>query len=107
MFNENFCIAGLGEETVSIPAAGIYSLDGKIQLPRLAAGASGPSGAVMTIVNSTGPTTIYTGTAGKDGFKLDTVCALGDVLTFTLTSANDVDEEPGVLKTTVAVSSGV
>lgn len=106
MFNQSLTIAGIGAETVSIPADGVYSLDGKIQLPRLSDG-EGPSGAIMTIVNSTGPTTIYTGPAGADGFKVDTICAAGDALTFTLTSAADADQGLNVLKTTVAVSSGV
>lgn len=107
MFNQNLTIAGLGTETVSIPAAGVYSLDGKIQLPRIVDGAADASSVVMTIVNGTGPVTVYTGPAGADGFKVDTICAAGDALTFTLSSANAVDQGLNTIKTVVAVSSGV
>lgn len=105
-FNESLVIGGLNSETVAIPAAGVYVLKGKIALPRLAAGSSAPSSAVMTITNNTGPVTLYTGSAGLDGFYLDTVCAAGDSITFAVTSAAAVDAGNAV-KSVIAVSSGV
>lgn len=106
MFNQNVTIAGLNSYSVAVPAAGVYFLDGKVQIPTVSSG-GGASGAVVTITNGTGPVTLYTGTAGKDGFKIDTVCAAGDVLTVALTSAASADQGLNAVKTVVAIGSGV
>lgn len=105
MFNQNVTIAGLNSYSVAVPTAGPYFLDGKVTLPTIIGGA-GPSSAVVTITNGTGPVTVYTGAAGAEGFHVNTPCAAGDVLTIALTSAAAADQPLNAVKTVVAIGSG-
>lgn len=106
-FNQNVTLVGLTSVDVAVPSAGTYFVDGKIQLPRLSQGASADSSCVVTITNRTGPTTLYTGTAGADGFYVDTLCAAGDVLRVALTSAASVDtSDLNAIKCAIDIGSG-
>ena len=80
-FNQSGSIVGLSSFVVACPNAGPYNLDWKISLPTLVGG-GGQSAVVMTIVNGTGPVTVYTGIAGAEGGSTNTLCAAGDVLYF-------------------------
>lgn len=107
MFNQSFEIAGLTSIDTAVGAAGPYVVSGKLQIPRLASGSTGVSGAVVTITNRTGPVTIYTGAAGADGFEVSTICAASDVIRVAITSANTADQDLNAVKTQVGISSGV
>lgn len=118
MFNQNVELVGPYQScaplatgcstySFSAPAAGIYSLDWKLSLPSVVAG-GGQSGVIVTITNATGPVTIFTGTAGASGGKVDTLCALGDVISFSLSSVTAADlTSLNAVKATLAISSGV
>ena len=83
------------------PAAGSYFINGQLSLPQLVTDGLA-SAVVATVTNSTGPTTVYTGTAGASGFQIpQTTCAAGDVISVTLSSAAACD------KVTNAVSGQV
>src|ERR1700676_148543 len=90
-FNQSFELSGLSTGGIAVPTAGTYEIKGKIQLPRIAAGSTQVSAVVATITNQTGPVTLYTSIAGSDGFKVDALCAAGDVLQVALTSVNAID----------------
>lgn len=104
-FNQNQCIVGMNYGEVAVPSAGTYFVDGKIQLPRIAAG-GGQSAVVATITNQTGPVTLYTGTAGADGFYCTAICAAADVIRVTLSSADDDDTPLNAVKCEFSVGSG-
>jgi hypothetical protein len=104
-FSQTIISTGLGTTTITVPSAGPYRMDGKIQLPTLIGG-GGVSACLCTINQNGSP--IYTGTAGQEGFgPLDVTCAANDALTFVLTSAAAADQPVNVIKMTVALSSGV
>ena len=107
MFNQSFEIAGLTSVDTAVPTAGVYVVSGKLQIPRLASGSTGVSAAIVTITNRTGPVTIYTGTAGADGFTTTMVCAAADFIRVAITSANAADQDLNAVKTQVGISSGV
>lgn len=107
MFAQNLELAGLTSVDTAVPTAGIYFVAGKLQLPRLAAGSTGVSAAIVTITNQTQSTTIYTGTAGNDGFYTTTVCAANDVIRVAVTSANSADQGLNAIKTQFGIGSGV
>ncbi len=89
------------------PAAGIYSLDWKLELPRLSQG-GGQSGVIVTITNATGPVTVFSSIAGSMGGKVDTLCAAGDIVKFELSSVTAADlTTVNNVKATLAVASGV
>lgn len=107
MFNQSLTLAGLNDYSFSIPADGLYSIDGKIQLPTLASGASAPSAVVATITNDTAMSTLYTSAAGDNGFKVDFVAAADDVITIAMSSVSAADAPVNLIKTNIAISSGV
>ena len=104
-FNQNFALSGLTSIDTAVPTAGPYFVKGKIQLPTVTAG-GGQSSCVVTVTNRTGPVTLYTGTAGADGFYLDTLCAAGDVIRIALTSAAAADAPLNVIKCEASIGSG-
>lgn len=105
-FNQNASIAGLQSYAYAVPVAGPVFLDGKLSIPTLVGG-GGQSAVVATVVNGTGPVTVYTGVAGAEGFHVNTPCLAGDVLTVSLSSANAVDAVPNAVKCVLAIGSGV
>lgn len=93
--------------TFNAPTAGPYSLDWKIEVPRVASG-GGQSGIVVQIINTTGPVTLLTTSAGLNGGHLDLLAAAGDAITFNLSSTTAADIAGlNVVKATVAFTSGV
>lgn len=107
MFNQSMELAGLTSIDTAVGAAGPYVVNGKLSLPRLVNGSSSPSGAVVTVTNRTGPVTLYTSTAGDDGFEVATLCAAGDVIRVAVTSSAAIDAGYNNVKTQIAISSGV
>ena len=105
-FNQNAELTGLTSYAVAIPNAGPIAADWKLSRPTVVGG-GGQSSVVMTVVNGTGPVTVYTGTAGAIGGSLNTLCAAGDVLTFTLSSAASADQPLNVIKCNIQVAQGV
>ncbi len=98
-----------GKSTYSFtaPAAGPYVLDWKIQAPSIAQ-SGGTSGIIVQIINGTGPVTLLTTSAGNTGGKLDLLAALGDVISFSLSSETAADlVSLNTVKATLAISSGV
>lgn len=92
-FNGNVSINGLGVFTLfTAPAAGTYFVNGQLTLPQLVT--DGVPSAVVCEVKI-GSSSQYIGAAGTSGFQLNQlVCALGDVVSVTLTSAAAVDNAP-------------
>jgi hypothetical protein len=105
MFNQSGSFAGLGTYAVIVPDAGPYSVQGTITAPDLNAGDASPT-AVQALVK-VNSSTKYTGIAGALGFKADVVCAAGDTINVVLQSAADIDQGLNVIKTNIAISSGV
>lgn len=96
-YSQNFAISGLETLTVVVPVAGDYTLSGKIKIPKLsqtdptdANYLSYPSAVVATIKQN--GTTIFTTSAGADGFSIPLVAALKDSITVALSSSSAQDE---------------
>lgn len=112
-FNLNETIQGLGSTAIGIPAAGPTPVSGKLTLPTIVNGATDPatglpasSQCIVTVTqtpNGGGPTTIYTGLAGSEGFGLTANCAALDTITVTLSSSANVDKQPNAIKCTISV----
>lgn len=103
-FNQNAAITGLSTYSVIVPSAGPYFMEGKLSLPTLVGGA-GASACVATVNLNGSP--IYTGLAGAEGFRAETVCAAGDTLSVVLSSAAAPDQILNAIKGVVAVGQGV
>lgn len=106
MFNQNIELSGISSVDTAVPAAGPYFAKGKLSIPRPSQGDAQASSAVVTITNRTGPVTLYTGTAGADGFRVDTLCAAGDIIRIAITSANSEDTALNAVKTQIQIGSG-
>ncbi len=106
MFNKNFSLGNLGSESTVVPASGAYFVEGKLQLPRVASGSSAPSSVIVTVENETTESTLYTSTAGDDGFYVDFNAAAGDEILVTLSSSDAVDVALNAVKCEVAIGSG-
>ena len=106
-FSQNYAISGLETLTAVVPLGGLYTLSGKIRLPRLSQTdatdpnyASYPSAVVATIKQN--GTTIFTTNAGADGFTIPINAVAGDSFTVALTSSTAEDE---ILNAVAAVVS--
>jgi hypothetical protein len=96
-FSQQFAISGLETLTVVVPIAGLFTLSGKIKLPRLSQTdptdpnfLTYPSAVVATIKQN--GTTIFTTKAGSDGFSIPLSAAAKDSITVALTSSSAQDE---------------
>lgn len=98
---------GCSTYSFTAPAAGVYNLDWKIQAPSVAQSGA-PSGIIVQIKNVTAVATLLTTSAGNTGGKLDILAALGDVISFSLSSETAGDlVSLNTVKATLAISSGV
>jgi hypothetical protein len=96
-YSQNFAISGLETLTIVMPIAGAFTLSGKFKLPRQSQ--SDPSDpnylsyvpALVATIKQNG-TTIFTSTAGADGFSIPILAALSDSFTIALTSTAAEDE---------------
>lgn len=104
-FNQNLTFAGLGTLSITVPLAGPYFVEGKTSLPSLPKGDATPSAVVATVKQN--GSTIYTGQAGAEGFRIDVACAANDVIAMQFTSGAAVDQGLNVVKTTIALGLGV
>ena len=96
-YSQNFAISGLETLTIVMPVAGNFTLSGKIDLPRLSQTdpsdpnyLSYPSAVVATIKQN--GSTIFTGSAGSDGFSLPILAAAADTFTVALSSSAAEDK---------------
>ena len=96
-YSQNFAISGLETLTIVMPVAGNFTLSGKIKLPRLSqTDPSDPNflnypSAVVATIKQNG-TTIFTTSAGSDGFSIPVSAALSDSFTVALSSSAAEDE---------------
>lgn len=103
--NQQFTLNGLQSFTAFANQAGAYSLRGKLSLPT-ANTEGGADSQVVVVVKQNG-STIYTGVAGATGFGVSPiVCALGDAIQITLSSAAAVDQPLNAIKGTVTFFLG-
>lgn len=91
-YSQNFAISGLETLTIVMPVAGNFTLSGKIKLPRLSQSdptdpnfLSYPSQVIATIKQN--GATLFTSSAGQDGFSIPIVAALKDSITVQLSSS--------------------
>ena len=107
-YSQNFEISGLETLTVVMPVAGLFTLSGKIKLPRLSQTdktdpnySAHPSQVVATIKQN--GTTLLTTTAGNDGFSLSLLAAASDSITVQLSSANAADSVLNAVSATISI----
>lgn len=96
-FSQSYSISGLETLTIVMPVAGNFTLSGKIKLPRLSQTdptdpnfLSYPSAVIATIKQN--GTTIFTTSAGSDGFSIPILSAAQDTFTVQLSSSSPQDE---------------
>lgn len=114
-FSLNMSISGLGSQSITMPVAGLLTVDGKLSLslesqdvsqpaPPSSPPNSAPSGAsqcVVTINQNGSP--MYTGIAGATGFNKELQVAVGDVIAIVLSSSAAPDQGLNVIKGVVAL----
>ena len=98
---------GSSSYTFSAPAAGLYSIDYKLQIPSISQGA-GTSGLLVTVYNTTTSSTILSQSGGVSGGKIRFLAAAADAIQFDL-SSTDADDllTKNTVKATLAITSGV
>lgn len=104
-FRNSRSVEGLSTTAITVPTTDRYKFEGKISLPSVVNG-GGYSSVVVTITQ-TGLGTIYTGVAGAEGFTIQPFCTAADVITITLSSANNNDLGLNKIKMSLAVSEGI
>jgi hypothetical protein len=109
-YSQNFAISGLETLTIVVPVAGTFTLSGKIKLPRLSQTdptdpnyLNYPSTVVATIKQN--GTTIFTTSAGSDGFSIPILAAVSDSFTVQLSSSGAAGTEDQILNAVSAVVS--
>jgi hypothetical protein len=107
-YSQNFAISGLETLTVVMPLAGLFTLSGKIKLPRLSQTdptdpnfLTYPSAVVATIKQN--GSTIFTTTAGSDGFSIPLLAASQDSITVALSSSSAQDEVVDAVSAVVSI----
>lgn len=102
-FYLNAPFSGLGTAvSTQATVAGIYEVEGKLDLPSIPAGSLTAS-AVVVVVNKNG-SPVYTGSAGARGFAVRVPCAALDAITVVLSSAALVDLEKNAVKSNTSIS---
>ncbi len=107
-YSQQFAISGLETLTVVIPLAGTYTLSGKIKLPRLSqTDPTDPNfltypSTIVTTIKKNG-STIFTSTAGSDGFSIPILAALSDSFTVALSSSAAEDEVLNAVSAVVSI----
>lgn len=102
-FNQNFVFNGIGTQSLIVVDAGLYSVEGKSDIPTLVNG-GGASSLVVTVNQNGSPK--YTGSAGANGFKTNLLCAANDTIAVVYSSSAAADTAYNAIKSTVAVSTG-
>ena len=83
--NSSMQIEGLNSGTFIAPNAGVFNFDGKLTFPEQAEGSTTTNPVVVTITQNS--STVYTGNAGAQGFKVSLTCAQNDSIVITLSSS--------------------
>ena len=107
-WNTSIVATGLSTVSANAQAAGPAFIKGKIQVPTLVNG-GGQSSVVATVTQTPvggSTTTIYTGTAGAEGFYVVTNCAVSDLLSITFSSSASADQALNVIKSEISIGSG-
>lgn len=101
-FSTNQTVSGLETLTFYVPTGqgGAYTLSGHLQTPNMSAGDS--TSAVVTTIGQNG-STIFTSTAGAQGFSVPVLAAAGDYFTVALSSSTATDEVLNNLRATVSL----
>lgn len=99
---------GSTTESIVVPAAGVYAMSWKVEVPSVVGG-GGASGLVVRIRNTTTSTNIFLGSAGLcNGGEVWFSAAANDVIAINLSSTTAADYTPiNAVKGTFALSSGV
>lgn len=97
---QNVVITGLQTLHLFAPVSGIYDLAGKMTLPEIYEGNSAASQVVASVTQN--GTTVYTGLAGADGFRLPLNCVIGDNIAVTLSSSAPVDQPINAVKCVIS-----
>jgi activator of 2-hydroxyglutaryl-CoA dehydratase len=99
---------GSTEETISIPATGVYVLAWKAEVPTVVGG-GGQSGLVVRVRNTTTSTNIFLGVAGVcSGGSVEFTATAADAIAVNLSSTAAADlVSLNCIKCTVSCSSGV
>lgn len=107
-YSQNFAISGLETLTVVMPVAGQFTLSGKLKLPRLSQTdptdpnySSYPSQVVVTVQQNS--STIFTSTAGSDGFSIPISAASQDTFTVQLSSSESQDEVLNAVSAVISI----
>ena len=95
---------GLMTQIVGVPSADSYILQGTLTLPTVQSGSPASSQAVVTIKQNA--STIYTGSAGANGFRVSILAAALDVISIQVSSSNPVDQGLNVIRTSYAIWEG-
>lgn len=104
-FNESLTTTGLGTvHSTKVPDTAIYFVDGKMTIPTITQGSSGPSALVAVVSLNGSPT--YTGTAGAEGFHTTVAAAAGDTIAISFSSAAAVDNAKNAIKATITLGVG-
>ena len=103
-YNQNITFNGLGTFSINMPFAGAFFFDGKISLPTLSNG-GGVSACLVTINQNGSP--VYVGIAGAEGFRADIACAANDLIAIVFSSSAAADQGFNVIKSVIAIGSGV
>lgn len=96
-------INGLGTFTITtIQNTGIASIEGKIAAPRI------PNASQVVVLVKQNGSTIFTTSAGQQGFKVEPLVAVtaGDVISLVVSSSLVDDQQSNAVKMTVTVSEG-
>lgn len=94
-------ISGLTSAQTSVPLAGLCQIICSLSLPMISKGSSANS-QVVTVIKQNG-STMYTSSAGAEGFQISLSCAANDVISVTLSSAAAVDQSLNVIKANVSI----
>lgn len=101
---QNGSIVDLTSFSYTVQQAGPYFFQGILSLPTIVNG-GGPSSCVVSATqNGSG---CYTGQTGAEGFLFYLLCAVGDVIVITLSSAAAADQPINAIKATISLGLGV
>lgn len=101
----NTSVTGMGTFPImTITTADQYTIEGKLNLPKISQGAAASQVVVVVKKNAS---TIYTGTAGYDGFRVNTSFAINDTISIVLSSSLADDSALNAVKANIDVYQGL
>ena len=97
----SYTFTNLGTTTLYVPTAGVTTIVGNMSAPSQTGGLSANTQVLVTITQNS--TTVYTGLAASEGFKIVLLCAVNDAINISLTSSAPVDQVINAIKCTVTL----